>query len=128
MAHTKQGRDRIGIRCLRLMHCLTAAAVVAGAALGTAPLALAQSLNQIDFAAPRGKIIAELAAVPSGQLRQAYLACARESNQRLLDPGEAMVCAMVADTLLASDFNGDFTALIAWWQSHRDASIAMARH
>ena len=128
MAHTKQRRERMGNLCLRLLYRLTAAAVVAGAALGTPSIAFAQSLNQIDFAAPRARIVAALAAVPAGQLRQVYLACARESNQRLLDPGEAMVCTMVADTLLARDFNGDFAALIAWWQSHRDAPIAMAQH
>ena len=107
----------------RLRRRLTALAIGACATLGTP--AMAQSLSKVDFNAPRSQVAAELAEVPTTQLRRVYLACAHESNRRLLEPGEAMVCTMVGDTLLARDFDGDFNALLAWWQANRDAPIAM---
>ena len=117
---------RSGGRFTRVLQRLSDLAVAAFTALGTPAVAVAQSLRTIDFNAQRSEIVAQLAAVPANELRRVYLACARESSDRLLEPGEAVVCAMVADTLLAREFNGDFHALIAWWQAQRDVPLAMA--
>ena len=114
-------------RFARLLQRLSVLAVAAFTALGTPAVAVAQSLHTIDFNAQRSAIVAQLAAVPANDLRHVYLACARESSDRLLEPGEAVICSMVADALLAREFNGDFQALIAWWQTQRDAPLAMAR-
>ena len=72
--------------------------------------------------------MAELARVHAQELRQVYLAWHTSRAERVLEPGEAVVCTMVGDTLLAREFKGDFSALIAWWQANRDAPIAMRRH
>jgi len=100
-------------------------------AVGTALIAptagLAQPLRHVDFNASRPEIVAQLGAVPAHELRRVYLACARESNQRLLEPGEAVVCTTVADTLLAREFHGNFEALLAWWRAQRDEPLALRR-
>jgi hypothetical protein len=87
----------------------------------------AQSLRNVDFNASRPEIVAQMNDVPAHELRHVYLACARESKQRLLDIGEAVVCTTVADTLLAREFHGNFEALLSWWRTHRDEPIAMRR-
>ena len=56
---------------------------------------------------------------PLADVERLYLQCARESEQRLLGPGEAAVCSIAGEVLLKRRFGGDFNALLAWWKVHR---------
>ena len=88
-------------------------------------VALASDREAGARAAERNHLVAVLHATPEAQLRRQYLQCAHASNQRLLAPDEAILCVLVADVLMQRAFGGDFSALISWYQHHRDAALAL---
>ena len=101
---------------------LTAAAAFALTLAGTAgantsdePSAAGRPMTE------RERIMAHMERLPEQRLKSAYLLCAHTSNQRLLDAQEAALCSMTAEVLRKQTFNGDFNALIAWWQQNRHA-------
>ena len=62
-------------------------------------------------------------AVATTCLKELYLRCSRESSKSLLGFGEASWCSFGHEALLNNEFGGDFNALLAWWQVHRDDPI-----
>ena len=56
----------------------------------------------------------------AAELEPYYLACARESAGRRMDPGQAVLCSGAADRLLAETFAGDVTRMTEWWRSQVD--------
>ena len=60
-----------------------------------------------------------LGEVPVPQLERTYLRCAEISTQSVMDAGDAVYCAMVADALRDRAFDGSFERLLAWWHAER---------
>jgi hypothetical protein len=104
-------------RCCRVLPALLVAAATLLPAHG---VAAADDLRRLSPQAPRAQLVTQLQGMPEDRLRQMYLRCAHISNERLLDPDEAVLCVVTADVLLARAFAGDFAALIAWYQRNRD--------
>jgi hypothetical protein len=52
-------------------------------------------------------------------LEVAYWACDHASERDLLDPGTAAACGAAAGELQRRKFNGDFDAMLAWWQRNK---------
>jgi hypothetical protein len=53
-------------------------------------------------------------------LKTMYLYCSAASKKAVLGQGPMMACSLGHEALLKRVFDGDFDALLAWWQSHRD--------
>jgi hypothetical protein len=61
-----------------------------------------------------------LKTVYPGTGRPQFLACDRASSDRLMAMDEGARCAMAWDTLLRRRFDGNVTALLAWWRAERE--------
>lgn len=70
----------------------------------------------------RHQMFVALERQPVADVERLYLQCAREGEQRLLGFGEAAVCSIAHEVLLKRRFDGDFSALLAWWKAHRTGS------
>jgi hypothetical protein len=93
-------------------------------ALLVCPPALAQTSTQAavnERAAARLSEVGTLAA-----LERNFWQCEHAASQSLLDPGTAMHCSVVTETLKAQRFGGDFKAMLAWWQANKAARLAQA--
>jgi hypothetical protein len=77
------------------------------------------AMSRIQPLAERTRVQTEFAQLSSTCLKDLYLQCSRESSQRLLGFGEATWCSFGHEALLKNEFDGDFNALLAWWQAHR---------
>jgi hypothetical protein len=58
--------------------------------------------------------------LPEHCLKTIYMYCSAASEQAVLGYDAVMVCSLGHEALLKRVFNGDFNALLAWWQSHRE--------
>jgi len=87
-------------------------------------LAMATLLNtaagaQGTWLGERDRIFAGFEQQPLTGVERQWLECARESELRLLDLGEAAVCSIAHEVFLRRRFEGDFSALLAWWKARR---------
>lgn len=82
-----------------------------------------EAISRLQPNAERTRVQAELAQLSTTCLKDLYLQCSRESSQRMLGFGDAALCSHGHEALLKSEFGGDFNALLAWWQTHRDDPV-----
>jgi hypothetical protein len=82
--------------------CLIAGILAAGAAPAAAQ---ASSGNSISIAT----------------LEKQFWACDHAATNGLVDLGTAIACVVAMDQLKQRKFNGDFAAVLAWWQSNKAA-------
>ncbi|HEU0204585.1 MAG TPA: hypothetical protein VFR86_29590 [Burkholderiaceae bacterium] len=108
-------KTRFWLRCCSLL----AAGLLAG---GTA---FAQGPDPRGVAAMGAAepLQAHFERIPEQQLKGVVLNCAREAATRVLGYDEAIPCSIAWETLKRRSFGGDFTALLAWWQAHRDDPV-----
>lgn len=110
----------------RALHCLLAAAVLA-AALPTAADPIDQDCllpaSQADPLADRAGILAAYEQLPQACLVALFVACTRAAGQGLLDFGSAAACSFAYEALLKQRFQGNFRALLAWWQARRGEAL-----
>ena len=104
-----------------------ALAFAAFSLLGQHGVAVAQQFEDVDFLESRRVVVAQLATVSDKELRRESLRCAHDSSAQRMTPGEGHACSMIADALLYTSFNGDFAALVAWWQANRNSALAEFR-
>ena len=104
---------------------LPALLVTAITLLGAHGVAVAGDLEPGSSRVARTRVVAHLQATPEAELRRHYLHCAHTSNARLLTPDESVLCVLVADVLLQRAFAGDFAALVAWYQGHREPAVGL---
>ena len=69
--------------------------------------------------ADRKDELARLQQQPDHCLKTVFMRCSLASEQRLLETETAFACSMAYEALLKKSFEGDFKALLAWWQSTR---------
>lgn len=79
-----------------------------------------EAMPALAWFGEREQMLAAMEAMPQPQLKAAFLRCDRASNQRMLDLGEAVPCAMAWDALLKREFGGNVDAMLAWWRAQRD--------
>ncbi|HEX2547153.1 MAG TPA: hypothetical protein VHL79_19885 [Ramlibacter sp.] len=104
-----------------LLRCLLAAAAA------TPGLASADALSssceppqaQDGALSDRAGLLALYERLPQACLREIFTACAQASSKSLLDFESAAVCSFSHEALLKNGFNGNFHAMMAWWQSQR---------
>ena len=111
----------------RWRHRVPALLVTAITLLGAHGVAAAGDLEPESSRVERTRVVAQLQATSEAELRRHYLHCAHASNARLLMPDESVLCVLVADVLLQRAFAGDFAALVAWYQQHREPAAAPNR-
>jgi hypothetical protein len=70
--------------------------------------------QQIEVIPYERQVVAQLQAMPEGDLKETYLHCWRESTHRVMGYGEIALCSIVYETVLRRIFAGDFDALLAW--------------
>jgi hypothetical protein len=73
--------------------------------------ATAQQMEVIPY---ERQLVAQLQAMPEGELKETYLHCWRESTHRVMGYGEIALCSIVYETVLRRIFAGYFDALLAW--------------
>lgn len=79
--------------------------------------------SRIQAHSERTRVQAEFAQLSTACLKELYLRCSHGASQGLLGFGEATWCSFGHEALLKSEFGGDFNALLAWWQVHRDDPV-----
>ena len=89
------------------------------AGLAVAALLSTAAGAQVAWLGERDRMLAVFERQPLIDLERQWLQCARESELRMLDFEEAMVCSITHEVLLRRRFAGDFSALLAWWQARR---------
>lgn len=58
---------------------------------------------------------------PLGELEKAFWVCDYAATIGHLDNGTAITCSNVTEALKQRKFDGDFNAMLAWWQQHKEA-------
>lgn len=74
-----------------------------------------------DPVASREQVLAHYEALPPQCLRAMFRVCNRAAESGLLDLGQAAHCSIGYEALLRRGFDGDFHALMGWWQRQRHA-------
>jgi hypothetical protein len=74
-----------------------------------------------DLMTGRAEALASYQELPSHCLKKLFVACNRAAAEGFLDFGSAAVCSIGYEALLARGFDGNFQALMTWWQGQRGA-------
>jgi hypothetical protein len=62
------------------------------------------------------------------EIEKAFWVCDYAASIRLVDMGSAITCSRLTEALKQRKFDGDFHAMLTWWQQHREAEHqALAR-
>jgi len=67
----------------------------------------------------RAEMLSQFERMPSDCLKSVVMQCGQVANRAFLDMGSAALCSLSYEALLRSGFNGNFQALVAWWQTVR---------
>jgi hypothetical protein len=62
-----------------------------------------------------------LASDSSSALEKAFWACDYAGTNGAVDSGMGIVCTELTRELMMKKFNGDYDAMVAWWQQHKPA-------
>jgi hypothetical protein len=92
--------------------------------LAVACLAASARANELSVWTHRGEIKAQLERAAERELKSLFLACSRESSNRVLAFEEMARCSMASEVLKDRFFGGDFHALLAWWRENRHEAVA----
>ncbi len=98
-------RATIGLSS-QAMRVATAALIVIGASGGSAP-SRAQAIVGEELRLE--------------ELEQAFWVCDYAATINLVDIHDAIHCSRLTEALRQRKFEGDFTAMLAWWQQHKQA-------
>jgi hypothetical protein len=61
------------------------------------------------------------------ELEKAFWVCDHAATTSGVDRHTAVTCVALTDTLKQRKFNGDFDAMLAWWEQHKEAEhLALA--
>ncbi|WP_173024817.1 hypothetical protein [Acidovorax sp. SRB_14] len=96
----------IRVRCSPAMKVATAALIVTGVAGGSAP-SRAQATIDVELRLD--------------ELEKAFWVCDYAATIDLVDIGNAIACGSLTEALRQRKFGGDFNAMLAWWQQHKEA-------
>jgi hypothetical protein len=97
----------------------TPASVAIGIGAALAVICFAAAAQQRTGTAPRP---APAAPSPTlAALENTFWRCDHAATKGLLDIGAASICSEVTETLRKQKFDGDFDALLAWWQVNKPA-------
>ena len=55
------------------------------------------------------------------ELEKSFWFCDHAATKHGLHPSMAIACSMITDELKAAKFNGDFSAMLAWWRLNKTA-------
>lgn len=55
------------------------------------------------------------------ELERTFWVCDHLSTHQRIDSATAVSCSLAYEALKARKFNGDFTALLAWWRENKQA-------
>jgi hypothetical protein len=106
----------------RVLRCLVAVAALAAAGPGRAEIDPVDCDPPPASASPmedRAGTLARYERLPRACLQQLFSACSQAADRSLLDFGSAAACSMGYEALLRQHFGGNFSALLAWWQTQR---------
>jgi len=88
--------------------------------LGEIPLIFSLPIEQVLSLGPR--LMQEGAqAISIAALERQFWACDHAATNGLVDLGTAVACVAATEQLKQRRFNGDFAAMLAWWQSNKTA-------
>ena len=91
-----------------------AAVLLAASAMGWSAASSAQTLAATEL--------------PLAALEKSFWVCDHAATTRRLDSGTAATCSSLYEALKQRKFGGDFKALLAWWQQHKEAEhLALAK-
>ena len=62
-----------------------------------------------------------LASAPPADLEKAFWLCDYAGTTGSVDSGMAIACSTITEELKIRNFNGDFDAMVAWWQQNKPA-------
>jgi hypothetical protein len=91
--------------------------VAVGAALSWFSLG---TLAQEGTNAPQS-MAAPASGLSPADLERAFWICDYAATTRPIDAGSAIFCTAVTEDLQKKKFNGDFDAMLAWWQQYKPA-------
>lgn len=86
--------------------------------------AFAQTPADVRKLSPQEQFHARFESLSDAQLKEYFLRCSRDAQERLLAQDEGALCSAAQDALKNRSFAGDFGALLAWWRVHRDDPVA----
>jgi hypothetical protein len=104
-----------------VLRCLLAAIAIGAACCASAqrpePGRCEIPTSEAGPLADREGLLARFEQLPQSCLREIVNTCTRAASRTLLDFGSAATCSFGYEALLRQGFGGDFSALMAWWQS-----------
>ncbi|RYF18982.1 MAG: hypothetical protein EOO30_01170 [Comamonadaceae bacterium] len=106
-------------RTLRCLATGASALVVAAAAASEPPPSCELPAAGADPLADRAGILAQYERLPRPCLAAIFDACTQAAGTTLLDFSSAAVCSFGYEALLKQGFDGNFSALLAWWRNQR---------
>jgi hypothetical protein len=116
----RKGRDVTGRLCRAVTGRRASAMKAAAAVLIVADVAV--------WCTPSGAQTALDTEWGLEEIEKAFWVCDHAASIGLLDMGSAIVCSRLTEALKQRKFDGNFQALLAWWQQHREAEHqALAR-
>ena len=66
--------------------------------------------------------------LPLTALEMSFWVCDRAATIGRIDNGTAITCGSLTEALKHRKFDGDFKAMLAWWQQHKEAEhLALAK-
>jgi hypothetical protein len=57
----------------------------------------------------------------SAELEKAFWICDHAATTRTIDTSMGIACSVITEELKVKHFNGDFEAMLAWWQENKPA-------
>lgn len=83
--------------------------------------ALMVAASLATWSTPSAAQVTDTAQLGAADLERAFWACDHASTKGRVDLGTAIACSSATDALKVRKFNGDFSAMLAWWQLNKAA-------
>lgn len=114
---TKTAQDALVARSLTALRLVVAFSLAAACVMALAEEEPADAAASPPLAQDHGP-------VDIAELERTFWACDRAATAYGLVGADATGCSIATELLKQQRFNGDFAALLAWWQAHKAAAYA----
>ena len=85
------------------------------------------AVSAAGWVAPASTQAAMGAELGLAEIERGFWVCDRAATIDRIDSSTAMTCTSLAEVLKQRKFGGDFNAMLAWWQQHKEAEhLALA--
>ena len=112
---TKPTSDALAARSITALRVVVAFSLAAACVMALAEAEDAAAAASPPQAQLRGE-------VDIAELERTFWACDRAATTDGVTGGDGIACGTATELLKQQRFNGDFAAMLAWWQEHKAAA------